>query len=797
MKFKRFSKRSWSVAATVLLACSLLTGGLSLPSQTAYAATTYTLNPAKDTTVTAASPTSSSGGTSTTLSLSGGKAAFLQFNLNSLSGTVTEAKLKLYTSSAPGGGYGTLLYSGVSNDSWTESMTWNSKPDFGAQEAIGLVSAAGYVTVDVTNYIKTQAAGDKLASLMVVNGGSGSTLTFNSRESGSNKPVLEVTTGGSANTAPYINKVLAGNKQVIIGWAKVPGISSYKLYRSTDPTTGFTLVKDGIKTLQFWDSPENGLANPIANGTTYFYKVGAISASGAETLSAASPAAAPSLPSNSRWNFPADTSGADGYIGVGFPGGWRPFSDDSPWNTPIGANPVIDRNSGTIIAAMAAVKPNIKMTNAGYTIPIHAVNSDKAKKVTVKTSTNIFDAFDTNRDDLADFQMPLPDAAFGEGTSDGHITIIDPYKKVAWECSRFNRAVMESGGNFCSTFNVWDLTGKGTGTAFEGERYDFRGGRAAGFPNVAGLLRPEELEGANMPMHALVFGFPYPRKGAEPAWDILRMPATRTDGKVTGEQWPMQGMRLQLDPSITEAQMRNTWGITSDAAIKVAKTLQTYGMYFGDTSGSLTIFSQMINPADTMPDGTGSPYWEAKFPGLYEDVKKIPTTSFRILQEGADAKEPGFPVSSAAPVKINFQPSTAAVPGGYLVDAGDPYGSRGNGQTYGWIEANDQGAYMRDRNINSDQRLDTIALMRIGNVWEIALPNGAYSVKISVGDAGGATNHTLNVEGVSYWNNTATAANQFLNATKTVTVSDGKLTLDNGTASDQKTRLNYIEITPL
>ena len=52
-----------------------------------------------------------------------------------------------------------------------------------------------------------------------------------------------------------------------------------------------------------------------------------------------------------------------------------------------------------------------------------------------------------------------------------------------------------------------------------------------------------------------------------------------------------------------------------------------------------------------------------------------------------------------------------------------------------------------------------------------------------IGDAGNASTHTLNVEGVSYWANLSLAANRFAEKTQVVTIADGRLTLDQGNAA--------------
>jgi len=88
--------------------------------------------------------------------------------------------------------------------------------------------------------------------------------------------------------------------------------------------------------------------------------------------------------------------------------------------------------------------------------------------------------------------------------------------------------------------------------------------------------------------------------------------------------------------------------------------------------------------------------------------------------------------------KINFQPSGAAVPPGYLVDAGQVFAARGNGLSCGW-NANTTGE-VRDRNVSNspDPRYDTlIQLQKPTNPnasWEIAVPNGTYTVRLVASD---------------------------------------------------------------
>jgi N-acetylneuraminic acid mutarotase len=79
--------------------------------------------------------------------------------------------------------------------------------------------------------------------------------------------------------------------------------------------------------------------------------------------------------------------------------------------------------------------------------------------------------------------------------------------------------------------------------------------------------------------------------------------------------------------------------------------------------------------------------------------------------------------------------------------------------------------------------------------WELAVPNGTYSVTVAVGDAAANYDsvHRINVEGQLLINNfVPTSANRFATATTTVTVGDGKLTVD--PTGGKNTKIDYLTI---
>jgi hypothetical protein len=221
--------------------------------------------------------------------------------------------------------------------------------------------------------------------------------------------------------------------------------------------------------------------------------------------------------------FPGDYS-LSGIIGNRLPGSWRPFSKSSAWNLPIPSDARTHTDSDIIIKTVVSHAKHIRFAHS-YLVPVWVVNSDNVQPVKVKSQYG-FDWWDRNRDGWIDLGVPITEDMWAEPTPDGHITIIDPFKKLAWEMSRFYWRA--GGGPNSSTFNIWDITGSGAGNPQQGRRWKARGGRGSGFPVIAGLIRPEEISSGEI-RHAMVFTFPKKRK-AEDGNKIFLPPACRSDG---------------------------------------------------------------------------------------------------------------------------------------------------------------------------------------------------------------------------------------------------------------------------
>jgi hypothetical protein len=155
-------------------------------------------------------------------------------------------------------------------------------------------------------------------------------------------------------------------------------------------------------------------------------------------------------------------------------------------------------------------------------------------------------------------------------------------------------------------------------------------------------------------------------------------------------------------------------------------------------------------------------------------------------------------VSAAFSMKINFQPAGASVSPGYLADVGAVFADRGNGFSYGWNA--DNAANSRDRNApnSPDQCYDTlIHSQKPSNpnaIWELAVPNGSYTVRLVAGDPSYFDSiYKINVESVLMVNGTPSATRKWFEGTQTVNVSDGRLTVSSATGSSNN-KLCFIHV---
>jgi len=153
--------------------------------------------------------------------------------------------------------------------------------------------------------------------------------------------------------------------------------------------------------------------------------------------------------------------------------------------------------------------------------------------------------------------------------------------------------------------------------------------------------------------------------------------------------------------------------------------------------------------------------------------------------------EPSTPASAFSSVYVNFQQPSDLSPGSfeghaYVADRGYVFANRGNGYSYGWNLDNTGTTRNRDHADSPDERYDTLSHMQKYDqlTWEIAVPEGVYTVHVVAGDPGYTdSTYRIEVEGVLAVDATPSWPRRWWEASVSVLVTDGRLTIGNAAGS--------------
>ncbi len=302
----------------------------------------------------------------------------------------------------------------------------------------------------------------------------------------------------------------------------------------------------------------------------------------------------------------------------------RPYSDASPWNTPIPAGAGYLPNSA---ARVNAIGGNLSSDPTQYTYPVYYATAS-----TPKRPVTLSGWFSRTRPDGTTFtniqkttvQVPVPAGAAPASGSDAQVIIIDRASGREWGFYNFGAAGpgayrAQNGYRYSVGLNGAPAT-NANGNGFVA--------RGAGVPYLAGLVRPCEVRRGSIE-HALAFAYDAPGAG-------FVYPAGKSDGGGAGLSALPEGTRLQLDPGLSDAQIR-AWGCTGPC-LTIAHALQRYGMYVVDNSGSSKV----------MMEFQGTARWARLV--SRSTAAPIPLSAFKVLAANSGAGTP--------------PPSTGPPPGG-------------------------------------------------------------------------------------------------------------------------------------
>lgn len=288
-----------------------------------------------------------------------------------------------------------------------------------------------------------------------------------------------------------------------------------------------------------------------------------------------------------------------------------PYRKTSVWNTPIGPSPQYDVHSEEMVATLVQSNDG-KIITAGpaYNFPVYFADEQTPRwdvPCLINKCTIALSDQDIVRTDMVE-DIPIPlGAQPGEG-SDARIIVIDKVTHTEYNLSKAQHTESGWTAGTVSVYNIqWDGTPVGHSS------------RGSGIPALAGLLRPWEIRQGRIE-HALAFGY------TETAPDKCVFPASKSDGKSKLPFAIPEGARLQLDPTLTDADF-DQMGLDSSGKI-IARALQEYGMILVDTSGALKIY---VEDLDNNPFATEK-WTDPELNLTKETIYNIPYTAFRVLE---------------------------------------------------------------------------------------------------------------------------------------------------------------------
>jgi len=169
------------------------------------------------------------------------RSSYLKFSLANIS-NVSSAKLRIYGHNHENTETINLSVYGIDNDTWTETgINWNNAPvTSSAALAVMGINVIKYYEIDVTNFVQTQLAGDKIVSFLLKDATIQNTaMQFNSKENSQNKPELNIT----SSTAVAANQSLNYNSDIFSSNSGIAAENEMKIKVMPNPSqNGFKLM---------------------------------------------------------------------------------------------------------------------------------------------------------------------------------------------------------------------------------------------------------------------------------------------------------------------------------------------------------------------------------------------------------------------------------------------------------------------------------------------------------------------------------------------------------------------------
>ena len=269
---------------------------------------------------------------------------------------------------------------------------------------------------------------------------------------------------------------------------------------------------------------------------------------------------------------------------------FRPFSEDSPWNTSVATAPIDPRSSELLARAAERITANANpgMATTTQTRDLRDVdlfvNTDDWA-VPIVTEENGVPTTMVCRQELCGPDsdrvdtLSIPSEVSPVPGNDGWFSVLDRGTGFGYDLWRARREGTVISYQFIKR---WALDGPGYSAPVAEDPVRAVGARGSGLPLFAGVIHPEELEGGRID-HALAIAVPGPSQRA------YVQPASVTNGLNVTDSLP-EGARIRLREGANLGRLPR--GANPRTREILIETLRTFGAIVVDRSQTPTLYAR-------------------------------------------------------------------------------------------------------------------------------------------------------------------------------------------------------------
>lgn len=233
-----------------------------------------------------------------------------------------------------------------------------------------------------------------------------------------------------------------------------------------------------------------------------------------------------------------------------------------------------------------------------------------------------------------------------------------------------------------------------------------------------------------------------------------------------------------------------------EVAVAVSETVGTVPLTVTfDARASRSAYGDLVRFHWVFGDGTRMADGGAMISHTYTRLGHF-TARLRVTDDAGDHADWQAPVRvSREPVlfaRINFQPANLPAPEGWTAEGRDLFGDRDGDLRFGWRTR--PGTPRRRNSDRSPDFLHDSFVHSTGAVWEIAVPDGEYEVRLGAGDPSYTNSvHRILVEDVLVVDGRPVSGRYWVTGRSRVQVRDGRLTVREAPGA-QNVKLGWIEL---